>query len=57
MDIDEKKKLVITIDNATLGSIRSQTFFKEKSVGFAIDIDLVSNTGSVAQVEHEEEEK
>ena len=46
LDIDERKKLVIAIDNATLGSIGSQTFFGEKSVGFVPEADQVSNTGS-----------
>ena len=57
LDINEKKKLAIAIDDATLGSIGSQTFFSKKSVGFKIDLELVSNIGSVVQVEHEEEDK
>ena len=34
-----------------------QTFFREKLVGFASEVDLVSNIGLVVQVEHKEEEK
>ena len=47
LDIDEKKKSAIAIDDASLGSIGSQTFFGKNSVGFATDQDLVSNIGSV----------
>ena len=57
LDIGKRKKLIIAIDNAILGSIELRTFFREKSVGFVLEVDLVSNTWSVVQVEHEEEEK
>ena len=49
--------MAIAIDDATLGSTGLQTFCREKLVGFALEVDLVSNAESVMQVEHEEEEK
>ena len=39
LNIDERKKSVIAIDDAILGSIGSQTFFGEKSVGFVPEDD------------------
>ena len=47
LEIDERKKFVIAIENAILGSIGSRTFFEEKLVRFALEADLTSNTGSV----------
>ena len=47
LDNNEKKKLAIAIDDTILGSIGSQTFFGKKSVGFTMNLELGSNTGSV----------
>ena len=43
LDIDKRKKSVIAIEDAILGSIGSQTIFREKSVGFVLEADLTSN--------------
>ena len=57
LDINERKKSVIAIDNTILESIGLQIFFRKKSVGFMLEDNLASNARSVVQVEHEEEEK